>query len=68
MCVCILLTLVKRSPILDGTDQHETLHISKEETVSTQSMFMVDVCSGLRKNTLNEGHVFAVQGLFVDGF
>ena len=67
LCVCILLTLVKRSLILDGTDQRETSYI-KEETVLTKSMFVGDVCSGLRKNTLNEGHVFAVQGLFVDGF
>ena len=67
MCVCILLTLVKRLLILDGTDQRETSYI-KEETVSTWSMFMGNVRSGLRKNTLNEGHVFAVQGLFADGF
>ena len=29
---------------------------------------MGDVSSGLRKNTLKEGHVLAVTGLFVDGF
>ena len=34
LCVCISLTLVKRSPILDGTDKRETSYI-KEETVST---------------------------------
>ena len=69
MCVCILLTLVKRSLILDGTDKHETLYI-KVETVSTWSIFMGGIIEVItetwhvlwaQKSTLNEGHIFAVQ-------
>ena len=33
LCVCISLTLVKRSLVLDGTDKRETSNIG-EETVS----------------------------------